>query len=543
MPEEERERATLTQAIKTLADLVKRAYQGIAAALEVAEGRLARIRAQLEEQPELFEENLEVASVTDVTDVTDITENLEVAAHCSPSAARPWSERGTPLRSSLLTASLHTWQVKVEHDRLTGIVTRLESISTLPTDLQRDDDAEASQLPADLDGYKKLRLEYESYLCRYYRLRSRLAAWQSGVVPIWMEGPVWVDGELQEGFVPGFIFLSNETVRRQQIRLMRLAEAGVDVRWDRTLTCPLLKKPPFQLSGTVENPDEGENERLLLDLSFLRMVDALVANGFYAYDYIVPVVHGRALSHDPEEDWTEREDHELCDERCVTSSDINHVVRPARGLEAALHRVLERASPVQCLSHFSLGTGGGALKTTDAKRLAMQCMLGLEGEQDRIIAEGKQVICEILQRLYQMYTDARMLILLAGYKQVYAAKLEPGFVPVDKKNNRYEEEYRFDKVRFELECRRYLTENAEGGSLTRIENLLATDAHHTSRAKEVLDLTLCADEGLVAGALGLLNAMYSERWQLHTALSSVLIIVDPSEDQVGSYTLRPCLAV
>ena len=62
MPEEERERATLTQAIETLADLVKRAHQGISAALEVAEARLSRIKQQLEEQPELLEENVEVGS-------------------------------------------------------------------------------------------------------------------------------------------------------------------------------------------------------------------------------------------------------------------------------------------------------------------------------------------------------------------------------------------------------------------------------------------------------------------------------------------------
>ena len=108
----------------------------------------------------------------------------------------------------------------------------------------------------------------------------------------------------------------------------------------------------------------------------------------------------------------------------------------ATELEESLHEVLERAAPVQCLSHFSLGTGG-ALKTTDAKRLAMKCMLKLEGVQDRIIADGKQVICETLKRVYQLYTDSRMLILLAGYKKVYTEKLEPGFVPVEAQNDRY----------------------------------------------------------------------------------------------------------
>ena len=504
---------------------------------------------------------------------------------------------------------------------------------------------------------------YEALLGRYYRLRARAAMWDGGIVPIWMAGAslpdgtrggLWVGGERKAAagpasnaqLVKGYIFLSNETVMRQRQRLLRFVKRGLEVvevvksagppgalssrsrQAKADLRCPLLKKPPYQLSGSAEPPSlEREKERLAFDLSLLELVYNLTANGFFVKDYISPVIEGCTLSlADVEQDFTHQDGMQLCDWRSATfglkwveagmvtrelrsqlaakgeeihcaalseklatrrefsrdefegivegaaplrytsfirsgdvfftlAEPIDYMLDDVRELEASLHRILERSSPLQCLAQFSLGAAG-TLKTTDAKRLAMQCMLGLEGEQDLLIAEGKRVICKTLQSLYQMYTDARLQVLLSQYKSIYRLKLEqPLFIPQDKSNDRYEEEYTVDKFKFELECRRVLLEPAQFGSRanaqsshvmkreTRLMHLLVSDKEREKRAKEVLQLTLCYHpeghaDGLVAEALGALNSMFSERRDLHQAISSVLLLVDPAEEKVVRYVRK-----
>ena len=71
-------------------------------------------------------------------------------------------------------------------------------------------------------------------------------------------------------------------------------------------------------------------------------------------------------------------------------------------------------------------------------------------------------------------------------------------------------------------------------------HLLVSDKEREKRAKEVLQLTLCHHpeghaDGLVAEALGALNSMLSERHDLHQAISSVLLLVNPAEEQVVRY--------
>ena len=51
-------------------------------------------------------------------------------------------------------------------------------------------------------------------------------------------------------------------------------------------------------------------------------------------------------------------------------------------------------------------------------------MFSLDGERDRVIAQGKKLICISLQQLHDCLTNARTHVLRVAYKHIYKKELE-----------------------------------------------------------------------------------------------------------------------
>ena len=93
-----------------------------------------------------------------------------------------------------------------------------------------------------------------------------------------------------DGLEQGFIYLGNETVREQRLRLLRFV--------DEALADPmfLVKVPPFgmaQMGVSAHNARlEGEVSRLKFNLAVLDAAQLLVARGVYEYGYVADLEPG-----------------------------------------------------------------------------------------------------------------------------------------------------------------------------------------------------------------------------------------------------------
>ena len=207
---------------------------------------------------------------------------------------------------------------------------------------------------------------------------------------------------------------------------------------------------------------------------------------------------------------------------------------PVRTTMGSLHRILALSSPVSCLCL----SPDDSTPTVETKEVALRAMFSLNSERDRVIAQGKKLICIALQQLHDCITNARAHVLRVAYKFTYRGELEIQRWPSTK--TRYDAPVNFAPDELKRCFRASLCspapfgrhalhggathggdgrEHAEGregearGGASLLQQLF-DDGCGSAATAEVLNLTLYAEAGLGAEALRLLSRQHSQRQEL-----------------------------
>ncbi len=172
-------------------------------------------------------------------------------------------------------------------------------------------------------------------------------------------------------------------------------------------------------------------------------------------------------------------------------------------------------------------------------------MFSLDGERDRVIAQGKKLICISLQQLHDCLTNARTHVLRVAYKHIYKKELE--LEKWEDPKTRYEKAVNFHPAELTEKFKKVLTSKApfgpkvlhdpDDGGLSLLQQLFASggglEGQDRTATAEVLNLTLYSEPDLVSEALRLLSRQHSQRRELNQQFKETTLVVDDGEEETS----------
>ena len=345
------------------------------------------------------------------------------------------------------------------------------------------------------------------------------------------------------------------------------------------------------LGVTSTHPDERartaeDKERLLFNLSVLRMQRLMAADGMYLPDYILPpleVVDKRgeraarlaALASGAS---TMSQGAEAVE----AISAILEGLAPIRKLEAKLSQVLQGSEPQSFIDTKLHEEGRWSAVSEEEVRELLSVFYSRTQESDQVVVEAKLEVCRTLHLIYDMYTDLRIKTLVARYRQLFdewitsrmwRKKGDDGHplkpfeetMPFDKPDDDSERrlppslhhqypgldaELTYADV-FERKCYLSLKPILEDSDVLFSEqgeeaaqaahgadkdaqrgtSSTADGSELASLSKRLMNLTLYEDEALTAVACRLLQRRHSQRDEVRSRLGSLRFIVNQEDAQ------------